>query len=106
MWQIRSFGDVVVKYGRTTGLTRGRVTSIDMNTQIAVGRGRTVTFTGLFAVEGEEGRFTQGGDSGSPVVNGHGLLLGIAFAGSDRVSLILPIQPMLSELGLSLVTEQ
>ena len=77
-----------------------------MSTKIAIERGRTVTFTGLFAVAGEEGRFTEGGDSGSPVVNEDGRLLGIAFAGSATVSLILPIQPMLSELGLSLVTEQ
>lgn len=115
-------GMAVSKVGRTTGLKRGSVVT-EVVGPFAVpysastyGFSGTVYFENIFAVQGQGGeRFSDGGDSGSLVVHedaaGNVHAVGILFAGlasnsasGGQFTLVLPIAPILTALGLSLVS--
>jgi hypothetical protein len=78
-------GTEVAKLGRTTGLTRGRVTAFDLdNVVVEFGMGN-LRFDGQIEIEGSgEKAFSAGGDSGSLIVEA-GTRLGVAllFAGTQ-----------------------
>jgi hypothetical protein len=78
-------GSVVAKVGRTTGLTRGRVTAFELDNIVInydVGR---LTFDNQIEIEGlGEGPFSAGGDSGSLIVGKDLLAVGLLYAGSDQ----------------------
>jgi len=69
-------GEEVVKSGRSSGVTQGRVASTDASCKIA---GTRYTFRDLLLVEGEE-PLCLPGDSGSAVLHNHELV-GFLFAG-------------------------
>jgi hypothetical protein len=48
------------------------------------------------------GAMSQGGDSGSAVLDGEKRLVGLLFAGSDNSTIINRIEHVFSALGLSL----
>jgi hypothetical protein len=80
--------ELVEKLGRTTGLTRGRVTAIEVD-DVVVDFGSEVgllRFDGQVEVSGTSaGPFSRGGDSGSLVrLAGGGPAVGLLFAGSER----------------------
>ncbi|MBY0458099.1 MAG: hypothetical protein K2V38_12225 [Gemmataceae bacterium] len=104
----------VYKLGRTTGLTTGVVTAIDLD-EIVVeyqdgGVRKTFAFTGIFEIEEFNGRlFSDGGDSGSVIVDRHGSVLGLLFAGSKRGgrnnrprTFAVPIAPVLAALNVTI----
>jgi len=63
-----------------------------------------VKFSGLVACVGENGKaMSKPGDSGAPVVNAKNELVGMLHAGSDEVSLFIPITPILQALDVELV---
>ncbi|MGJ7439540.1 hypothetical protein [Aquipuribacter sp. MA13-6] len=85
--------ELVEKLGRTTGLTRGRVTAIEVD-DVVVDLGEGVgllRFDGQVEVsgtaggpDGTAGPFSRGGDSGSLVrLAGGGRAVGLLFAGSE-----------------------
>ncbi|MBX3746924.1 MAG: hypothetical protein KF833_16560 [Verrucomicrobiae bacterium] len=78
-------GTVVAKVGRTTGLTRGRVTAFELdNIRVAFGIGE-LRFDNQIEIEGaEEGSFSEGGDSGSLIVGSDLRAVALLFAGSDQ----------------------
>lgn len=115
-------GMSVSKVGRTTGMKRGSVVT-EVVGPFAVpysasnyGFSGTVYFESIFAVQGQGGeKFSDGGDSGSLVVHvapdGNSYAVGILFAGlasnsasGGQFTLVLPIAPILTSLGLSLVS--
>lgn len=73
----------VVKAGRSTGITRGEITQVDVSTlRIPYGRNKTARFVGQIEVTGARARpFSAPGDSGSLVVGRDGQALGIVFCG-------------------------
>ena len=77
-------GDAVAKVGRTTGLTRGRVTAFELdNVEIEFDLG-FLRFDGQIEIEGDgDEPFSDGGDSGSLVVNADLCGVGLLFAGGD-----------------------
>lgn len=80
--------ELVEKLGRTTGLTRGRVTAIEVD-DVVVDFGADVgllRFDGQVEVSGTgAGPFSRGGDSGSLVrLADGGPAVGLLFAGSER----------------------
>lgn len=100
----------VAKSGRTTGLTCGRVTALDLDVAVDYYRDcaetkpyLTKTFTGQFAVSGD--RFSDAGDSGALVVNSaNAEPVGLFFAGGidgDGVSHAIanPAADVLNELS-------
>jgi hypothetical protein len=80
-------GEAVEKLGRTTGLTRGRVSAIEVD-DVVVDFGPGVgllRFDGQVEVQGEGAAFSRGGDSGSLVrLADGGPGVGLLFAGSEQ----------------------
>jgi hypothetical protein len=74
----------VIKYGRTTGLTSGRVDSVNASVNVTYDSG-TALFTGQVIIKGTAGAFSAGGDSGSLIVtaSGHNPVA-LLFAGSNH----------------------
>ena len=78
-------GTLVAKLGRTTGLTRGRVTAFELdNVVVEFGLGY-LRFDNQIEIEGADDRaFSEGGDSGSLIVEeSTRLAIALLFAGSD-----------------------
>ncbi|QTE29434.1 S1 family peptidase [Pengzhenrongella sicca] len=110
----------VEKIGRTTGVTRGRVTAIELD-DVVVGYGDglgELRFDDQIEVEGiGAGAFSRGGDSGSLVYRvgeaggtGGAAAVGLLFAGSETggengtgLTYVNPIRTVLDLLGAELV---
>ena len=104
----------VEKIGRTTGVTRGRVTAIELD-DVVVGYGPglgELSFDGQIEVEGLGGSpFSRGGDSGSLVYRvDDAAAIGLLFAGSETggengtgLTYLNPIGRVLDALGAELL---
>ena len=103
----------VAKIGRTTGITRGRVTAIELD-DVVVGYGDDLgelRFDDQIEVEGiGTGAFSRGGDSGSLVYRADdAVAIGLLFAGSETggengtgLTYVNPIRAVLEALGAEL----
>lgn len=91
-------GMPIQKSGRTTGLTQGEVTQVDVTCKVQYGEGRIATFTDQFMA----GAMSAGGDSGSAVLTEENNLCGLLFAGSDTCTIMNRIQNVFSLLNLTL----
>jgi len=79
-------GDGVLKVGRTTGLTYGIITSTDMDIKVNFD-GSYILFENQIEVSGENGPFSQPGDSGSAILKhnaGDKEIIGLLFAGNAQ----------------------
>jgi hypothetical protein len=95
-------GMTVVKVGRTTGKTTGTVR--DVNFRFVLDYGPGVGEVG-FLDQVLCTRYTKPGDSGSLVLaEATGRAVGLHFAGANGGSVFCPIGPVLSALGVKLVT--
>lgn len=92
-------GMTIKKSGRTTGLTNGTIEQIDVTAQVSYGANKTAIFTNQFLA----GAMSQGGDSGSAVLNDSNNIVGLLFAGSDTTTIINRIENVFSALGVSLL---
>jgi hypothetical protein len=94
-----TLGTPVQKSGRTSGLTSGEITQLDVTvsvlygSQIAVFRNQLMT-----------GARSQGGDSGSAVLDMDKKVVGLLFAGSNTATIMNPIQLVLEALQVQVVT--
>ena len=95
-----TLGTAVQKSGRTTGYTKGEIQQIDVTSRVDYG-GKTATFTGQLLA----GAISQGGDSGSAVLDMNGNVIGLLFAGSDTSTLINPIQDVLEALTVEVMVQ-
>ena len=91
----------VKKSGRTTGLTTGKVLQInaDILVDYGVGKGEV-----LFENQIISDSYSQGGDSGSAVLNNNNEVVGLLFAGSDTITVFSPIESILDTFGVEIVT--
>ncbi|UCC16232.1 MAG: hypothetical protein JSU58_07610, partial [Dehalococcoidales bacterium] len=92
----------VMKYGRTTGQTSGRVYALNASVEVNYGTDKEgnpmiALFNGQIIVT--PGRFSAGGDSGSLIVDSNKNPVGLLFAGSSRYTIANPIQTVLNELS-------
>jgi hypothetical protein len=107
--------DLVQKTGRTTGVTDGRVTAIELD-GVVVGYGGELgelTFDNQIEVQGRGDLlpFSRGGDSGSLVYRpGDGRAVGLLFAGSETggdngrgLTYLNPVDDVLTALRATLV---
>jgi hypothetical protein len=92
-----SLGTAVMKSGRTTGVTTGEILQIDVTVDVQYGSGRIARFTDQLLA----GAMSQGGDSGSAVLDDQHRLVGLLFAGSDTTTIINRIEHVLSALGVT-----
>lgn len=99
-------GEVVYKVGRTTGVTKGRVSAIEVDSlEVGYDMG-DIEFDGQIDVEpfdyGEP--FSLGGDSGSLIVDSDRRAVALLFAGNDvDATFASPIDAVLDALGVDLV---
>ncbi len=91
-------GMAVQKSGRTTGHTTGEIQQVDVTADVQFGGGKVARFRDQLVA----GAMSQGGDSGSAVLNDEKRLVGLLFAGSDEVTIINRIQNVFTALGVSL----
>ena len=91
-------GMAVKKSGRTTGFTTGQIQQVDVTANVQYGAGQMARFTDQLLA----GAMSQGGDSGSAVLDDNNRLTGLLFAGSDTTTIINRIENVFSALGISL----
>ena len=94
---------IVHKFGRATGYTVGRISSIDADVHVQFETGR-FTFGGQIVVEGLDSQpFSDSGDSGALVLErGTNIAVGLLFGGSESHSLANHIGDVLSALSVTL----
>ncbi len=93
-----TLGTAVRKSGRTTGLTTGTIEQVDATVRVNFGSGRVATFHDQLMA----GAMSQGGDSGSAVLDVENRVVGLLFAGSVNTTVINRIQNVLQALQVSL----
>jgi hypothetical protein len=77
-------GEAVHKVGRTTGLTHGRITAVELDGVVVEFEIGNVSFDNQIEIESTgDGPFSAGGDSGSVIVDRRLEGIGLLFAGSD-----------------------
>ncbi|MBC7105123.1 MAG: hypothetical protein H5T97_04225 [Firmicutes bacterium] len=91
-------GEPVLKSGRTSGVTRGRVTAIGATLQIALGADEVLWFEDQAVGE----MISRAGDSGSLVLDENRRAVGLLFAGSERYTIFNPIPNVLEKLRVEL----
>jgi hypothetical protein len=91
-------GMAIKKSGRTSGLTTGEIQQVDVTVNVQYGAGRIARFSDQLLA----GPMSQGGDSGSAVLDNSNNLVGLLFAGSDNSTIINRIENVFSALELSL----
>ena len=91
-------GMAIKKSGRTTGLTTGEIQQVDVTANVQYGAGRIARFSDQLLA----GAMSQGGDSGSAILDNSNNLVGLLFAGSDTTTIINRIENVFSALELSL----
>ena len=107
---VAAVGQKVKKYGRTTGLTSGRVDAINATVNVGYGTGVARFVQQIIITPGD---FSAGGDSGSLIlvttVMGKGknktetvYALGLLFAGSFFFTVANPIDAVLDRFGVTI----
>lgn len=90
----------VIKSGRTSGITEGRVMQVNATVNVKYG-GETARFTNQIMLS----PFSQRGDSGSLLMDYERNAVGLLFSGSDVITVASPIEFVLSALDVDLVTK-
>lgn len=93
-----ALGMAIQKSGRTTSHTTDTISQIDVTVNVQYGPGQVATFTDQLLA----GPMSQGGDSGSAVLDMDRRLVGLLFAGSDSSTIINRIQHVFGALNLTL----
>lgn len=91
-------GCAVRKSGRTTGLTTGEIEQVDVTVDVGYGAGRVARFADQLMA----GRMSQGGDSGSAVLDLDNNIVGLLFAGSETTTLVNRIEHVFAGLDVGL----
>jgi hypothetical protein len=94
-----ALGTQVQKSGRTTGHTQDQITQVDVTVSVLYGSQIAIFKNQLMA-----GAMSQGGDSGSAVLDMDKRVVGLLFAGSDTITIMNPIQFVLEALQVQIVT--
>lgn len=92
-----ALGMQVRKSGRTTGLTTGQVTALSATVRVSYGGLRVARFRDQIVA----GPMSQGGDSGSLVVDSGNRAVGLLFAGSSNTTIFNPISHVQSLLNVA-----
>lgn len=95
----------VEKFGRTTGHTKGRITTRNLDLKVDFD-GKDIEFQDQFEVKGNNGTmFCDGGDSGSLIFERDSLkAVGLLFAGTDDgTTFATPIKEVLKQLSVKIL---
>ena len=88
----------IKKYGRTTEFTTGSIQQIDVTVDVSYGAGLVARFTDQLLA----GPMSQGGDSGSAILNDSNQLVGLLYAGSSNSTILNRIENVFAALNLTL----
>ena len=91
-----TIGMPVKKSGRTTGLTQGQITAVAATIRVFYGLTRTARFRDQLVASA----LSQGGDSGSLIVDADNRAIGLLFAGSSNTTILNPIGEVERLLGI------
>ncbi len=91
-------GMAIKKSGRTTGYTEDEIQQVDVTVNVQYGTGRFARFKDQLMA----GAMSQGGDSGSAVLDEQNRLTGLLFAGSEQSTIINRIENVFNALDLTL----
>lgn len=91
-------GMAVKKTGRTTEFTTGEILQVDVTVDVQYELGKIARFADQLMA----GAMSEGGDSGSAVLDTDNNLVGLLFAGSDTTTIFNRIQNVFSALGVGL----
>ncbi len=100
-----AIGMKVIKYGRTTGLTKGKVSAINFTGYVWYDSEKALFVNQIIITPGT---FSAGGDSGSLVVvdskrtDDHHKAVGLLFAGSSRYTIANPIDLVLDAFNVTI----
>jgi len=94
-----ALGMAVTKAGRTTRITQGQVTDVDVTLKVGYTDGFRV-FTDQFLIQGRGG-FSGAGDSGSAILDGEHRVVGLLFGGSPFVTVANRFANVASALQVS-----
>jgi len=97
-WAEASLGAQVKKSGRTTGVTWGNITQVNVTVKVQYGNGKIAVFVDQLMIE--PGGFSAGGDSGSVILDVDNRLVALLFAGSDKSTIVSPIAFVIADLNL------
>ncbi|HSQ21956.1 MAG TPA: hypothetical protein VLQ52_04075 [Coriobacteriia bacterium] len=89
-------GMPVVKSGRTTGVTVGEILQVDVTVDVGYGAGQVARFSDQVMA----GAMSQGGDSGSAILDAEHRIVGLLFAGSERTTVINRIEHVFGALEI------
>ena len=95
-----TLGTPVQKSGRTTGHTTDQITQLDVTATVNYGGTNFAVFKNQLMA----GPMSQGGDSGSAVLDMNKQVVGLLFAGSTSTTIMNPIQFVLDALQVQVVT--
>lgn len=87
----------VKKSGRSSGLTYGEITQVNVSANVQVGEGKFALFEDQFAMGGE---MSEPGDSGSAILTEDNKCIGLLFAGSDTMTVANRFSNVKKELKL------
>jgi hypothetical protein len=101
----------VKKSGRTSGLTRSKVSGLNATVNVGYddecnGSTFAVLYTGQILISNKGSKFLKGGDSGSLMVEDEDTYprsVGLLYAGSSSIAIANPIDDVLSYHGVSMV---
>ena len=104
-------GQAVKKSGRTTGLTRSSISSLNASVTVGYtdecsGGSFNVTYTGQILISNRSSRFLNSGDSGSLMVEDvatNPRAVGLLYAGSSSIAVANPIDEVLTHFGVTMV---
>ncbi len=86
----------VIKSGRTSGVTTGKIKSIHSTVQVNLSENEVATFTDQFITE----PISKAGDSGSLVLDRQNRAVGLLFAGSDQATICNDIKNVMEALSI------
>ena len=93
-----TIGDIVIKFGKSTGTTVGVVNGIKSDVKVP----DSPVLTREYTVVGLHGRmFADRGDSGAFVVKADGVLVGMVIAGSldSNLTYVTPIEAVFEDIA-------
>jgi hypothetical protein len=93
-------GTAIQKYGRTTQYTTGTIDQVNVTTNVSYGTNKIATFYGQLL----SGPMSDGGDSGSAVLDMDKKVIGLLFAGSAQITIMNPIGEVLDAFGITIGT--
>ena len=110
--EITSIGGAVAKIGRTTGLRLGRVTAFEVDNLVVTYGIGNLRFDNQIEIEGADTlSFSEGGDSGSLIVDDAQRAVALLFAGGDHggsngrgLTYATPIDRVLTILKVNMVS--